>query len=90
MKTIWKYPLKTADQQPIIMPKGAQLLTVQMQHGKACLWALVDPNGYEVSREIHVYGTGHKIDRHDLIYISSIQMMGGDVVFHVFDGGEKP
>lgn len=42
-KKIYKYPLETADRQKLILPKGAQILTVQEQHGQPYVWALIDP-----------------------------------------------
>ena len=70
------------------MPKGAQILTVQMQHGTPQLWALVDPNAQRVLRRILIYGTGHPVDTFN-VYIATFQIMNGSLVFHVFDGGES-
>jgi hypothetical protein len=36
---VYKYDLKVIDQQIIEMPVGANLLTVQLQHGNLKLWA---------------------------------------------------
>lgn len=50
---IWKYELKLDDCQEIEMPVASQLLTVQAQHGKPMLWALVDdaPGGGQDTAE---------------------------------------
>lgn len=40
--TIWKFPLKITDYQLVVMPECAQILSVQMQYGTLCLWALVN------------------------------------------------
>jgi hypothetical protein len=42
LKTIHKYPLHIADRQTVAMPRGARILTVQMQHEVPCLWAQFD------------------------------------------------
>jgi hypothetical protein len=42
MKTIWKFPIATVDQQSLPIPAGAEMLCVQVQHGEPCIWALVN------------------------------------------------
>jgi len=44
MKTIWKFPLAVDGFQKIDMPKGAEVLTVQTQGERACLWVKLDPS----------------------------------------------
>jgi hypothetical protein len=85
--TIWKYPLTAAS--GLRMPRGARLLTVQVQAEDVCLWALVDPEAPMVTRTIRVFGTGHtvKLAATDA-YIGTFQLSGGALVFHAFDGGE--
>lgn len=58
---IFKYPLRVDDRQTVQLPKGAELLTVQVQHGSPCLWALVDEAAETESRVILMYGTGHAL-----------------------------
>jgi len=58
-KQIWKYPLETTDGQTIRMPKDSQILCVQTQFDRPCLWALVDPNQPLEDRHILIFGTGH-------------------------------
>lgn len=84
MKTVYKYPLRILDEQEVEMPDSANLLTVQMQNGQPCLWALVDTSNPMVLRKILIRGTGHvaeKVGR----YISTFQMQGGALVFHAFE-----
>lgn len=59
--TIWKFPLSTTDRQVLAMPRGATLLSVQIQRGVPCLWALVDSTSPMGKRYIAVYGTGNPI-----------------------------
>lgn len=83
-QTIYKYPFRIDDEVEIEMPVGATLLTVQIQHGQPCLWALVDPVKSEERRKILIRGTGHDapgVGR----YISTFQMQGGALVFHAFE-----
>lgn len=83
-KTIWKFVLAEGSLQKIRMPKDAKVLTVQMQHGTACLWVLVDPVANEEDRWFRVYGTGHDI-QDEGTYIGTFQMKGGLYIFHVFE-----
>jgi hypothetical protein len=95
MKTIWKFPLAVADIQAIEMPVGARLLDVQMQRAtgdQVCLWALVDPSNMKCKRWISIHGTGHELPDGiaDAKYVGTFQLVGGSLVFHVFDHGSPP
>lgn len=84
-KTIWKFPLSRAsDISEVPMPIGAQVLTVQLQHGNPCIWALVDPTAEVEIRRFRMAGTGHSLDETGR-HIGTIQMAGGDLIFHFFE-----
>jgi len=85
---IWKYELEVTDQQIIAMPLDAKILTVQTQHDQPCLWVAVIPTNVKVQRKIRVAGTGHTILTTNG-YIGTFQQLGGNLVWHVFDEGEK-
>lgn len=87
MKTIYKYPLEAIDYQRIALPHGAEILTVQAQREKPCIWALVDPDNDLEERYFRMAGTGHPLSEKDklLRYVGTFQIMGGDLVFHVFE-----
>lgn len=88
MKKVFKYPLEVIDEQTVPMSAGAELLSVQMQNGQVCLWALVDINEDAMClRRVFIHGTGHEI-HHDGKYVATFQARDGALVFHVFDGGE--
>ena len=95
MKTIWKYEIHTTDCQDIEMPMEAQILTVQVQNGEPCLWALIDPDQKRGIRQIRIIGTGHIIEKPMSIdnsideYLGTYQLRDGALVFHVFDKGYK-
>lgn len=59
MKTIWKFPLAVMDRQRVMMPKGAELLTVQRQGDRACMWAIVNGEAEMETRIFDIYGTGN-------------------------------
>lgn len=88
MQSIYKYPLSFIDTQEIELPTGAQVLTVQVQRDNLQLWALVDPEIETVEkRKFIVIGTGNPINDliNTVVYISTIQIYGGALVFHVFE-----
>jgi len=86
-QTIWKYPLEFQDVQTIRMPIGAEILTVQIQDGKPCLWAVVDVDDKVLTepRFIIMYGTGHsmEVSSLDRKYIATFQIW--ELVYHVFE-----
>lgn len=86
-QAIWKFPIRK-DRSRVHMPKGAQLLAVQMQAGVPCLWAAVDLSAERVRRSIAVYGTGHTLMDELGAYIGTVQ--DGSLVWHFFDLGEVP
>lgn len=85
MRTIWKFELAVTDVQEVMIPAGATLLCVQVQHGKPCLWAMCDVNEVPVKRKIFTHGTGHRVSHLAGPYIGTYQIEGGALVFHVFD-----
>ena len=87
MKTIYKYALAVEDEQDVPMPKGAELLHVDVQQDQACLWARVDDQAETATRRIIIHGTGHPAG--DEPYVGSFMILGGSFVGHVFDGGER-
>jgi len=83
--TIWKFPLAITDRQTVTMPEGARILNAQMQGQTLCLWALVNPAAPGKDREIEVLGTGNPAPDENRCYISTTQMHGGALVWHVFE-----
>ena len=86
-KQIWKFEL-TDDKVSVNIPKGAKILTLQVQHETSCIWALVDPLNELEERHFEIYATGEEI-HYDMgierKYINTFQLQGGMLVFHVFE-----
>lgn len=82
---IWKFPLLVTDWQIVEMPRGAKILTAQLQKGFLQLWALCDETAPKERRRISIYGTGNEVDEKPGRYISTFQVADGDLVFHVFE-----
>lgn len=83
---VYKYELEITDEQTIRLPFAAEILDVQMQGHKCCLWALVDPHNEIEDRTIRIHGTGHHIPNGiKLKYISTFQIAHLGLVFHAFE-----
>lgn len=87
-RAVQKYPLRVTDEQIIVMPEGAQILTVQTTDkdgDQPFIWALVDVTKRMAGRTIYVVGTGHSFPVDAGKYIGTFQTQGGTGVWHVFD-----
>lgn len=87
-KVIFKYPLEVTDSQSVVIPIGAEILSVQTQNGHPCLWALVDPKADTEKRIVEIFGTGNLISYGIGVsrkYISTFQLEDGLLVFHAFE-----
>lgn len=61
MRTVYKYVLSKGEfvDTRVTLPKGAEVLTVEMQAGRLCLWARVETDEREmVVRGVEMMGTG--------------------------------
>lgn len=90
MKTIWKFELAFEQITVLEMPKGAEVLTVQvdLKTNRPCLWVLVNPEAEKESRYIELFGTGHQINTGvgvERKYIGTYQYQKGEFVGHVFE-----
>lgn len=81
-KQIWKYSLENI----IEMPKGAEILTIDIQNGQmfnAQMWVKVDTENEVEKRMFEVIGTGQNFDDTNRKYIGTYQ--DGPFVWHVFE-----
>ena len=86
MKVIYKYQLIIDDRQIVVMPKGAEILCVQVQNNIPCIWAKVNTGKVEnEERIIFIFETGHTIYNEELKYLGTFQLIDGNIVFHVFE-----
>lgn len=88
MAQIWKFPLKTIQEQTIKMPSEFEFLALQVQNNRPCIWCVVNPSPEEVEDvTFYTLGTGHNISKEvqdNSFYIGTYQLDGGGLVFHVF------
>lgn len=87
MKTIHKYTLAMhfGMRQHHMLPRGATILTIDVQHGQAQLWALVDPSEPREGRTFYMIGTGQSFgeDARSALHIATVQ--DGPFVWHWFE-----
>ena len=85
VKRVWKFQLPIIDEFELMMPKGAQILSAQIQTGIPCLWALVDPDEGQELKRFRMAGTGHIIaeDAVEFVFIGTFQFDG--LVIHLFE-----
>lgn len=85
MKTIWKFPLRITDEQWVSMPRGARVLSVQMQGDQACVWAIVESAATQEMRRLVILGTGNPIgdSGETLTFIGTFQQP--PFVWHLFE-----
>ena len=86
MRAIWKFPIHATPAVAIKMPAGAEILSVQVQNGEPCVWAIVDPEALSETRMFRVIGTGWEVESFDgLKFTGTFQLQGGSLVFHLFE-----
>lgn len=84
---VWKWPVPIIDVFEIDMPKGARILSVQVQRGEPQVWGLVDPSAPKETRTFVLLGTGNVHASRlivDCDYVGTFQIEGGALVFHLF------
>ena len=91
MRSIFKYDVVEA-KNGIIEGPITKLLTAQVQHGSIKVWAEVDTEAENVKYQVIPIGTGWPLDApageqcildsHQ--YLSTVQLAGGGLVFHVY------
>jgi hypothetical protein len=82
---IFKYPVSVTESFTLEMPRGAELLSVQVQHGVPMLWALVQAELPMERREFGVFGTGHELPQRLHDYVGTFQLEGGHFIGHLFE-----
>jgi len=92
MLTVYKYPFVVDDYVNINMPKFSRVLSVQVQgvggiNDSPCIWAIVDTDSPLEVKRFRLVGTGHPIKEKEenLEFIGTFQLLGGRLVFHLFE-----
>lgn len=60
---IFKYMLGITSEQPLLLPRGARVLSVGLDpNNQLCLWAAVNEGEVEELWQVRIAGTGHEIN----------------------------
>ena len=90
MAVILKYPLEIAVQQVVHLPIEAQVLSIEVQHNKLCMWALCEDAAFRQTRalEVVIIMTGMPGVSEDILtthHVMGTKMLNnGSFVAHVF------
>lgn len=85
-QVVYKFPLSVSSNGIVNMPKGATILSVQMQDEVPTLWALCVPSNPYEDRLFFIVGTGHIFEpASDARFIGTVQTRNG-LVWHIFEG----
>lgn len=89
MKAVYKYLLPPFESEfEMQLPMGAKLLSVQSQHGRVHLWALVDQNAPLARFTFRLVTTGRVIENNDPLhgmdFLGTFQLRGGNHIGHVW------
>ena len=91
MRSIYKYSIVNS-KDGVIEGPITKLLTAQVQHGDIVVWAEVDTDKPNRKFQVMPIGTGWPLDApagkecvlDSHTYISTVQMGGGALVFHIY------
>jgi hypothetical protein len=84
MKKVWKFELTQSDNK-ISLPFISQFLSVKVQNGAICLWALVEDTNHIVDRRVLLIGTGHPVPEDGVSYIDTVLLHDDSLVLHAFE-----
>ncbi len=86
MNTIYKYPVIIGNFE-LDLPKDAEVLTIQVQHGEPVMWVLQNTYKSMLTRRFTVCGTGHEVELlpPSFKYIGTFQLKDGYFVGHLFE-----
>ena len=90
MKTIskWNFPFGIYDGVTVYMPKGAEIIHVDVQRDAPAIWAVVDRDAEQVPMKFYLRVTGQPFTGEEGKHIGSFQMSGGALVVHLFAAKE--
>lgn len=87
MKSIYKYTLQPKGIQLLDLPKGAKILSCNVQQEDVVIWALVDLEETEIGIvEVTAFPTGQIVDpdRDMGVFLGTVLLNADRIVFHLF------
>lgn len=88
MITVYKYELPANYNTYIDVPKGGEVLHLDVQNNTPFLWILIDTEAPTEQRRFRVYGTGHEIptgEKDNLKFTGTFFINSSRLEFHVFE-----
>lgn len=88
MRTIFKYMIPQTQTFTLSLPKGARILSLQLQRGIPVMWATVETDLPMEDRKFLIVETGEEIPKDLFVvsdYIGTYQMEHETLVFHLFE-----
>lgn len=82
---IYKYTLDVVSEQTLLLPIGAEFLSLQVQQGTPAMWFKVNPDaeGTQATR-FYVLPTGQEFNYDPGTFLGTFQLLAGNFVGHVF------
>lgn len=88
METVFKYSLPEVGANGLELPKGAKVISADVQGQMICLWAIVNPEAPKETRQFVVAPTGNGVDVTGLDFIQTTFTVNG-LVWHVFEDNRE-
>jgi hypothetical protein len=88
MRKVFKYPLTISSKFELQLPKGATILSAQIQSESPVMWAEVDPEATKTARTLYIVGTGHDVPV-GARFVSTFQEMGGQLIWHLYEAASQ-
>ena len=82
MQRVWKYQIPLTEKFKLEMPRGKQIVKVDVVDSVPYMWALMRSGNASEEYEFELHPTGADIDA-DRVYEGTFRI--GDVVFHLFE-----
>jgi hypothetical protein len=86
-RVIWKLEITEIGESELLLPTGAIVLNVSMQHGLPFIWFICNPTAPKKKYKFLCVGTGKQFDATGWNYVGTFLAAGGELVFHLFDKG---
>lgn len=87
MQIIFKYPWQEGVIRQLELPKGAKLLTIQVQRGHPMMWFEQEDESVDLEQRtfiMRVTGTAYNKPTNE-VYVATIQLDEGAFVGHIFE-----
>lgn len=84
MNRVLKYVLKTEDHQVVTLPAFSVILSVCNQQENIVLYVNASDSDKTKDIDIYIHGTGHPVNQEASLFLGTVMLFDGCMVFHVF------